>query len=207
MSVSPLSTRQRILDLISRGPISIPELSARLGMARNAVVVQLQKLVGEGLVRRGGHQRTGTAGKPGYVYELVPGTEDIFSEAYRPLVGQLLAVLRERLRPDEIAGILEEAGKRLAQEAGLVSDEAPRERLAKAVAVVNGLGACAEIVEGAAGKLMVENRRCPFAHAVRRDACVCNAAAAFFRAATGLPFEQHCDRDEILTCRYVVSVA
>jgi predicted ArsR family transcriptional regulator len=175
-------------------------------MARNAVVVQLQKLVGEGLVRRGGHQRTGVAGKPGYVYELVPGNEDVFSEAYRPLVGQILAVLRERLRPKEIADILEAAGERLAHEAGLTSNEAPRERLAKAVAVVNGLGACAEIVEGAAGKLTVENRRCPFAHAVRRDACVCHAAAAFFRAATGLPFEQKCDRGEVLTCRYVASV-
>lgn len=199
-------TRQRILDLVSRGPITVPELSAKLGIARNAVVVQLQKLLAEGLVHSKGHQRTGSAGKPGYVYELVPGTEDALSEAYRPLVGQLLAVLRERLQPDEIANILEETGERLAHDAGLISNEAPQERLAKAVAVVNSLGACAEIVESAAGRLIVENRRCPFAHAVRRDACVCHAAAAFFRAATGLPFEQKCGRDGVLTCRYVASI-
>lgn len=53
---------------------------------------------------------------------------------------------------------------------------------------------------------MVENRRRPFAHAVRRDARVCHAAAVPFRSATGLPCEQKCGRDRVLTCRHVASV-
>lgn len=203
MSGPPLSTRQRILDLISREPMTPPELSSRLGLARNAVVVQLQKLVAEGLVRRGEPQRTGTAGKPGHVFSLVPGTEDIHSRAYRPLVGQMIAVLSERMPPAELCDILEEAGKRLAQEAGLMATAPARARLERAVDVVNSLGACAQIVESSTGALIVENHRCPFGHAVRRDACVCHAAAAFFRAATGLPFEQRCERSDTLTCRYI----
>lgn len=201
------STRDRVLRLISRKSLTIPELSAELGVTRNAVVVQLQQLAADGLVRRAGRQRTGVAGKPGHVYEMVPGNEDRDSDAYRPLVAQIVEVLGRRLQPDEIAEILEEAGEGLAREAGLLTDLEPDERLARAVAIVNSLGACAEVVEGEAGQLVVENRSCPFAFAVRRDACVCRAAAAFFRAATGLPFEQKCDRAETLTCRYVANVA
>lgn len=205
--MSPSSTRQQILDLVSQGPVTIPELTAQLHIARNAVVVQIQKLVAEGLIRRGGHQHTGAAGKPGYVYELVPGTEDVHSQAYRPLVIQILAVLRERLEAREIADILEEAGTRLANEAGLDPNATPEERIAKAITIVNSLGACAEIVVSSGGRYVVENRRCPFAQAVRCDSCVCHAAAAFFRAATGLPFKQNCDRSTILTCRYEADLA
>ncbi len=198
------TTRRQILDLISRRPQTVAELAAGLDVTRNAVVVQLQQLEAEGLVRRGQRQRTGGAGKPGYEYEMVPGTEDRLSRAYQPLLEQLVVVLGRRLPSAAVAEILEDAGRELARGAGFSDREDARERLRKAVAIVNSLGACAEIIEDEAGALVVENRRCPFASAVRRDACVCRAAAAFFREATGLPFEQNCDRGKTLTCRYVV---
>jgi predicted ArsR family transcriptional regulator len=69
------------------------------------------------------------------------------------------------------------------------------------------LSAGAEIVDDESGAVVIENRRCPFAMAVCRDACVCHAAVAFFREATGLPFEQNCYRGEKLTCRYLANVA
>lgn len=197
------STRQQILDLISRRTQTVAELVEQLDVTRNAIVVQLQQLEVDGLVRRGKQQRTGGAGKPGYEYEIVPGTEDMLSQAYRPLLEQLVAVLGRRLPQRIVAEILEEAGTELARGAGFSEREDPRARLNRAVAIVNSLGACAEVVEDGSGTVVVENRRCPFASAVRRDACVCVAAAAFFRAATGLPFEQNCERGETLTCRYV----
>lgn len=197
------TTRRRILDLISRRPHRVSELSEALSVTRNAVVVQLQQLVADGLVRRGALQRTGGAGKPGYAFEIVPGTEDVGSQAYRPLVEQLVATLARRLPAKTVVAILEEAGRGLARDAGLVRADDARSQVEQAVAVVNSLGACAEIIDAGDGRFVVENRRCPFANAVRRDACVCHAAAAFLREATGLPFEQKCDRGETLTCRYV----
>ncbi|MGD9670931.1 MAG: helix-turn-helix transcriptional regulator [Hyphomicrobiaceae bacterium] len=198
------STRRQILDLISRRPQTVAELGGQLDVTRNAIVVQLQQLEADGLVRRGKRQRTGGAGKPGYDYEIVPGTEDRLSLAYRPLLEQLVAVLGRRLSAGTVAEILEEAGRELARSAGLSRFEDPRARIKQAVATVNSLGACAEIVDDGTGAVVVENRRCPFASAVRREACVCVAAAAFFREATGLPFEQKCLHGDTLTCRYVV---
>lgn len=201
------STRRQVLDLISRRSQTVAELSAALDVTRNAVVVQLQQLEADGLVRRGRLQRTGVAGKPGYEYEIVPGTEDRLSQAYRPLLEQLVAVLGRRMPAQTVSEVLEEAGRGLAHGADFSSLEDPRARLKKAVEIVNTLGACAEIVDDGSGAVVIENRRCPFATAVRRDACVCHAAAAFFREATGLPFEQNCDRGEKLTCRYFANIA
>lgn len=199
------STRRQILDLISRRPQTVAELSAELDLTRNAIVVQLQQLDADGLVRRGQRQRSRGVGKPGYEYEIVPGTEDSLSQAYRPLLEQLIAVLGRRLPAATVAEILEDAGRELARGAGISNCDDPRSRLKQAVAIVNSLGACAEIIDDGSGALVVENRRCPFASAVRRDACVCVAAAAFFREATGLAFEQNCERGDRLTCRYVVA--
>ena len=197
------TTRQRILDLVSQKPRTVSALSDVLSVTRSAVVVQLRLLIADRLVQHGALQRTGGAGKPGIVYEIVPGTEDAASKAYRPLLEQVISVLSYRMPANALVEILEEAGRRLAQEAGLAGEGDAAKRLIRAVETVNGLGACAEIVDAGDGQFVVENRRCAFASAVRRDACVCHAAAAFFREATGLPFEQHCDREKTLTCRYV----
>lgn len=200
------TTRRQILDLISHRPQTVAELAAVLNVTRNAVVVQLQLLETDGLVRRGRQQRTGGAGKPGYEYEIVPGTEDHLSQAYGPLMEQLIVVMGRRLPEATVAALLAEAGRELARGAGFSAVGDARARLKRAVEIVNGLGACAQIIEDGKGALVVENRRCPFASAVRRDACVCQAAAAFFREATGLPFEQKCDRGAALTCRYVAEL-
>lgn len=196
-------TRQSILISLSHGPQTILELSQSLSLTRNAIVVQLQQLTAEGLVRRGRLRRTSGAGKPGYEYEIVPGTEDAGSKAYRPLVGQILAAMQRRLSPAEIAEILDEAGRGLAREAEFEENGEPMKRLERAVAIVNSLGACAEITKADGNSLVVENRRCPFASAVRIDKCVCRAAAAFFREATGQPFEQRCETQGMPRCRYV----
>ena len=198
-----LSTRRQILDLISRRPQTVAELSTQLNVTRNAIVVQIQQLEADGLVRRGKRQRTGGAGKPGYEYEIVPGTEDRLSRAYRPLFEQLVAVLGRRLPETVMAEIMEEAGRELARGVKLSNSGDPRARLQRAVEIVNNLGACAEVVDDDTGTLVVENRRCPFASAVRRESCVCVAAASFFREITGLPFEQNCERGDNLRCRYV----
>lgn len=89
-------------------------------------------------------------GRPGYVYGQVPGNDDALSGAFRPLVGHLLAVPGGCLRPRELADIVEDAGETWAHAARPIRDAAPREHLAKVVAVVNGLGACTEIVESGA---------------------------------------------------------
>ncbi|MCB1514955.1 MAG: MarR family transcriptional regulator [Hyphomicrobiaceae bacterium] len=202
-----MTSRGHILDLISRRSQTVAELAAALGLTRTAVVVQLQQLEADGLVRRGRLMRTGAAGKPGYEYEIVPGSEDRLSQAYGPLLEQLVVVLGRSLPAEQVTAIMEEAGRELARGAALSRLDDPRERLRQAVVIVNSLGACAEIFEDPTGALVVENRRCPFATAVRRDACVCRAAAAFFREATGLPFEQKCERGEAqLTCRYVAEL-
>lgn len=201
------TSRRQLLDLVSQRPHTVAELAAALELTRNAIVVQLRQLEAEGLVRRGTLLRSGNAGKPGYAYEIVPGTEDRLSLAYRPLMEQLVAVLGRRLPPAQLAALLEEAGRELARSGGFSSTTDGRQRLREAVAAVNGLGACARVIEDATGALIVENYRCPFASAVRKDACVCRAAAAFFQEATGLPFTQKCDRSGSLTCRYVAKVA
>src|SRR5215213_2377856 len=109
---SPRGTREQILDVLRRSPLTANELAARLGITHNAVRGHLASLTAEGLVREGGRQRG--VSRPAVVYELAPGAEATFSRAYIPFVAHLVRVLRERLDQSELDDIMHTVGRRLA---------------------------------------------------------------------------------------------
>ena len=183
-----VSTKNDILSALQREPLTVVQLCERLAVTRNAINVQLKQLEAEGLVRRRKPLQTGTPGKPAIVYEAAAGSEDAASGAYKGFLLGLLAELQDQLDADQLAGVLEATGRRLAREAGLP-------------ATADSLGASTEAVpDGTA--IMVRNYSCPVAGAVRETPCVCKALAAFFSEATGRPASEHCLREGRLICQY-----
>ena len=107
-------TRARIIALLRRGRRTVEELAGTLGLTDNAVRAQLQTLQRDGVAQAAEVRRDGAVGKPAVLYDVVPTAEPSFSAAYAPLVGALLAELRERSTPAELDALLRAAGRRLA---------------------------------------------------------------------------------------------
>src|SRR5918997_1123656 len=90
-------TSGRIIELLRRGATTVDELASALGLTRTAVRAQLASLERDGLVERRGSRR-GTS-KPSRVYGITSQAELLFSQAYVPILTQLLHVLAQRLPP------------------------------------------------------------------------------------------------------------
>ncbi len=185
-------------------PRTLSELASELSITRNAVVVQVNQLLNEGIIRQGRQRRAATAGKPAYEYEAAPGSEDHASAAYQPFATALLSTLRRKLPDRTLTNVLRQTGLEIAQNAPIPANGTFNQKLNAAIGIVNSLGASAEVTQHSSGKLIVRNHACPFATAVRQDACVCRAAAAFFEGATGRKVRAACIRKDLLTCQYII---
>ncbi len=197
------STRGQVVTLLRRASRTVDELARALDLTDNAVRVQLAGLERDGLVRQHGVRRG--AGKPAYAYDLTPEAERLFPKAYGPVLRQLLAVLAERLRPEELEGLLRTVGHRLATGRTAPAGD-PRARLATAVAVLNELGGLAELEERD-GAFVIRGYSCPLAAAVPGHPEVCKLAEALLTEVVGAPVQECCDRGERPHCQFEVMLA
>lgn len=133
------STRGRLFEYLRRGPKTVEELTALVGLSDNAVRMHLQTLQRDRLVRAAGLKRSGSPGKPAQVYEPEPSADERFSRAYAPLLQALVSALAERGMPEEVLELLREAGRKLGRE---MARRAPgrREQAAAAAAILTELG-------------------------------------------------------------------
>jgi predicted ArsR family transcriptional regulator len=198
-----VTTKNKILSLLQREPLTVVQLRERLGVTRNAIDVQIKQLEAEGLVRRSKLRQHGALGKPAVLYEASPGSEDVGSSAYRAFLLSLLKVLAERQEPLSLADTLDRTGRQLARDAGLSHPGSFESGLRAAMAAADALGASTEAIVRPDG-VLVRNYSCPVGTVVREEACVCRALAAFFSEATGRPVTEQCLRDGRLICQYFI---
>src|SRR3954465_10303420 len=112
------STRGRVVSLLRRGPHTVEELAAALGLTDNAIRSHLATLERDGIIRQTGVRRGPGAGKPAVVYQLDPAAELLFSKAYAPVLRTLVDVIVEELSPDHVAAVLRRVGHELARGVG-----------------------------------------------------------------------------------------
>lgn len=198
-----MTTKNEILRLLQRAPLTVVQLCEHLDVTRNAINVQLRQLEAEGAVRRSSVRQRGVLGKPPVVYEAAPGSEDIESSAYRLFLRGLLNVMQARMPEQQLIDLLDETGRHIAREAGLASPKDFQSGLQSAMDAANALGANTEAHAQADG-IMVRNYTCPLGGAVHDQPCVCRAMASFFSEATGQPAADQCLRGERLICQYLI---
>src|SRR5215216_5198311 len=109
------TSRGRIVTVLQRHQqLTVDEIAAKLGLTVNAVRPQITGMERDGVVRRVGHRRGTT--RPSQVFELTPEVEHLLSQAYMPLLAQLIGVFSERLPPEQVDELLAQAGRQLAGE-------------------------------------------------------------------------------------------
>jgi predicted ArsR family transcriptional regulator len=198
------STRGRIVNLLRGTTGTVNELVESLGLTDNAVRAHLLALERDGLVKQSGVQRGFR--KPHFAYELTPEAEHLFPKAYDTLLNQLIAVLKRRLTPQVLQGVLREVGRSLAAEQTGKQRGGVEVRARRALKTLEALGGAARL-EKEDGKLIIRSDNCPLAASVSEHPEVCQLAEALIAEIVQAPVKEHCDRDGSPHCRFEINKA
>jgi predicted ArsR family transcriptional regulator len=194
-------TSGRILELLRQGQRTVDELASFLGVTRTAVRGQLATLERDGLVERRGSRRG--ASKPSHVYGITTQAELLFSQAYVPILTQLLHVLAQRMPPGEFDSVMHEVGRRV-MEGRAIPRGGLGDRVAGASALLNELGGLSEVLEENGGYL-IHSHGCPLAAATADHPEVCNALESLLSEFVGSRVTKCCDRYDRVRCCFEVS--
>jgi len=197
-----LSTRERILTLLASRPHTVEELAHKARVSKNGVRAQMATLEREGIIEVQGMFKG--VRRPAALYGLSPGSDLYFSKAYPVVLSHLIHVLANKLSHEEFMAVLHELGRRLA---GLTTHPSgdPRDRIQTAFKFLRGLGSLAQMTEEG-GNVIITGSVCPISRAVAADARACTAIETLLHELTGLPVEEHCNRGERQSCRFIIKV-
>ena len=195
------STRGRIVTLLRASACTVDELASQLELTDNAVRAHLLTLERDGLVRQSGLRRGPR--KPHFTYVLTPEADKLFPKAYDALLNQLIAVLKNRMGPEEIEEVLREVGRYVASDASAGGVENFDERVQVALKVLAAIGGAAE-AEQHDDKVVIRSSGCPLAASVSVHPEVCRLAETLVAEVVKAPVEEHCDRDGPPRCRFEI---
>ena len=187
------TSRGRVVMLLQRGALTVDELATQLGLTQNAVRAQLTAMERDGVVRKTG-QRAGTT-RPFQVFELTPEVEQLLSQAYVPLLTQLVQVFASALPTKRLHALMREAGKGLAHELPFGQRPAGtlHARVVAASELLNKqLGAVTHVQ--ANGGYVIQGAGCPLAALTGKHPAVCLAMESLLTEVLGTEVHECCDR-------------
>ena len=197
------TSKGRILALLRRGSRTVDELAIALGVSDNAVRLHIAALERDGLVQQRGVRPAGPAGgKPAYSYDVAPDAERLFTNAYIPVLTQLVGVLAEQMAPPKLEALLREVGRRLAGAKGGRSGDL-RSRAEVAATILTEMGGVVDVEEGE-GTIVLRGYSCPLADAVRAHPGTCHATESLVAQVVGTPVKECCERGERPRCRFEI---
>lgn len=197
------TSRGRIVSLLRTGRRTADEIATKLGVTQSAVRLQVTAMERDGVVKKVGN-RPGTT-RPFYVYELTPEVEQLLSNAYIPLLTQLVDVFAKALPAQQVEALLRSTGKGLALELSREKRIAGgvKSRVAAASELMNEqLGALTH-VEGN-GAIVIRGAGCPLAALTGKHRGVCLAMESLVAEIVGLPVRECCDRKARPQCCFEV---
>ena len=194
------STRGQIVTILRGSACTVEELSSKLELTDNAVRAHLSTLERDGLVRQSGLRRGPR--KPHFTYVLTPEADALFPKAYDALLNQLIAVLKNRLRPSEIEDVLREVGRAVAAGAPAGPDDF-ESRVQTALKVLEAIGGAA-VAEQHGDKMVIQSSGCPLAAAVTVHPEVCQLAETLVSEIVKAPVVERCDREGRPKCRFEI---
>ena len=171
-----------LLRLKTGGPASTAELAAHLGVTRQAVRLQTDKLAAQGLLA--GEQARGGVGRPGAVWNLTAAGHARFPDAHAQVTVELLEAVREEFGPaglDRLIRRREDASRNLYM-AALAADADLEARLDRLTRLRAAEGYMAEWSSAGDGTYVLVENHCPICAAA---ACqgFCRSELTLFREA------------------------
>ncbi len=174
-------TRRRLLETLKRrGPATLREAVAELGLSRETLRGHLQALAAEGLVERRGARRRGP-GRPEVLYALTPRADPLFPQREAQVLADLAAHLIARGAQAELRRFfVARATRRLEQARPRVAGLRGRKRLREVARILTEEGYMAEVADGA-----LRLAHCPLMGVVSVTRQPCRAELAMVEALAG----------------------
>jgi predicted ArsR family transcriptional regulator len=197
------TSRGRIVSLLQRGPLTVDDIASKLELSASGVRTQITAMERDGVVRRRG-SRVGTT-RPSRVFELTPEVEQLLSQAYLPLLTQLVDVFAETLPERQVDTLLRQVGVKLARQlsAGRPSGNL-RSRVGVASDVLNTqLGAVTRVEEN--GAYVIRGEGCPLSALTGKHPSVCRAMESLVKELVGAAVHECCERTQRPRCCFKVA--
>ena len=192
------TTRGKVLLLLCRGPQTVNELMAALGVTDNAVRAQLANLQESGLVCQVG-LRPG-ARKPHVEYELTPQARRLFPKAHEQALGALVAAIHDQLPADKAAALLSDAARRvLGTWVSSLHQPEPRLRFAELYEKISNVTNAVSLEEQD-DRSILRSCGCPLASVTSTHPEICAVLAAVLSDVLGAPVRERCDRTDVPRC-------
>ncbi len=199
------TTRGRIVALLRRATLTVDQIATALGLTDNAVRSHLTSLERDGVVEQRVARRGGV-GKPAFEYRVAAAADPLFSQAYAPVLAQLLDVLRDRLPGAELDGVMREVGMRMAAGTNVPPGELEA-RVRGAAALLDALGGVTEVERRDDGALAIRGFACPLGAAVQGHPGMCAAVETMLSDVIGTPVHECCEREGRPRCCFAVEEA
>jgi predicted ArsR family transcriptional regulator len=197
------TSRGRIVTLLQRGASTVDEIASDLGLTRNAVRAQITAMERDGVVERVG-RRPGTT-RPFHIFQLTAQVEQLLSQAYIPLLMQLVHVFANALPATQVDALMREAGRGLAGELAFPHRPAAslQSRVAAASELLNReLGAVTRVESN--GGYVIRGAGCPLAALTGKHPAVCLAMESLLSEVLGVPVHECCDRTARPSCCFEI---
>lgn len=170
-----------LVHLKTHGPSRTSELAQRLGVSRQAVRMQMERLANEGLVKN--TVQSGGVGRPALSWSLTDKANQRFPDGHAQMTVELIEAVRDEFGPEGLERLIgrREDSTRDAYRRALASAKSLEAKLAALAAIRTAEGYMAEWrAEGDGHFLLLENH-CPICAAA--DACqgFCRSELVLFR--------------------------
>ena len=200
------TSRGHIVMLLRQSALTADDIATKLKLTASAVRAQLTGMERDGVVQRVG-QRPG-ATRPSQVFELTPEVEQLLSQAYVPLLTQLVGVFTRGLPTKTVKQLMREAGKELSEElcGGARPSGTLEARVRFASRLMNEqLGAVTRVE--ANGGFVIRGAACPLAALTGKHPAVCLAMESFVGDVIGAATHECCDSSGRPRCCFEVAHA
>jgi len=181
------SSDRSLLDMIRRhGPLTIAEMTERLGVTPTAIRNRLTRLVGSGMVER--RTQPGGRGRPKHAYQASVAAQKMLGQNYADLAvvlwGEMMRTVEDRKLRRVLFGRITE---RLAEvyRAQVTGVEWER-RLVELGTILHDRGIEAEVTGGDGGSLpILKQHSCPYYELAEVDRAVCAMERKMFEKVLG----------------------
>ena len=196
------TARGRIVSLLQRGPLTVDDIASTLELSASGVRAQITAMERDGVVRRQG-RRAGTT-RPSRIFELTPEVEQLLSQAYIPLLTQLVDVFAEDLPARHVDRLLRRVGANLARQLSPARPSGSlRSRVSAASQLLNDqLGAVTHVE--ANGVYMIRGEGCPLSALTGKHPSVCRAMENLVKELVGASVHECCERAQRPRCCFEI---
>jgi len=170
-----------LLQLKTRGPARTGELAERLGVSRQAVRMQMEKLAADGLVQNAVER--GGVGRPRLSWSLTDKGNQRFPDTHAQMTVELIEAVREEFGAEGLDRLIarREVATAQAYRNGLAAADTLPEKLDALARMRSSEGYMAEWRQEADGGFLLVENHCPICAAAAACQGFCRAELLLFR--------------------------